>query len=146
MMVQESLEFKTLLDLTAPPEGLTQSPSIEKMSVKCTTKLEKQLKESEFGYRYSCLLELPLFDAIRKLIIDPMHNLHIGTAKSIMHNIWIKAGLLDKVRLNRINGKMSSVIIPPNVKFGRLPSIEFSKSFTAEQWMIWANYYSLYCL
>ncbi len=129
------------------PRSIAKHREDVKTILKCTTKSEKQLKESEFGCRYSCLLELPYFDAIRKLIIDPMHNLYIGTAKSIMHNIWIKAGILDKVRLNRINGKMSTVIIPPNVKFGRLPSsIEFSKSFTAEQWMIWVNYYSLYCL
>ena len=62
-----------------------------KTILKCTTKSEKQLKESVFGCRYFCLLELPYFDAIRKLIIDPMHNLYIGTTKSIMHNICIKA-------------------------------------------------------
>ena len=129
------------------PRSITTHRKDVQAILKCTTKSEQQRKESEYGCRYSCLLELPYFDAIRKLIIDPMHNLYIGTAKSIMHNIWILFGILDNAALHRINIKMSSVIIPPNVKFGRLPSsIEHSKSFTAEQWMIWVNYYSLYCL
>ena len=37
--------------------------------------------------------------------------------------------------------------MPPEVRFARLPSnMEHSSSLTAEQWMIWVNYYSLNCL
>ena len=42
---------------------------------------------------------------------------------------------------------MSSLVIPSNVRFAGLPStIESTSSFTAEQMMIWVNYYSLFYL
>ena len=36
--------------------------------------------ENESGCRYSVLLKLPYFDTPRMLIVDPMHNLFLGTA------------------------------------------------------------------
>ena len=39
------------------------------------------------------------------------------------------------------------MVIPSNVRFSSLPStIESSSCFTAEQMMIWVNFYSLFCL
>ena len=40
-----------------------------------TTKTERKKKEKELGCRYSCLLQLPYFNAVKMLIVDPMHNL-----------------------------------------------------------------------
>ena len=55
--------------------------------IKCilvhSSKSERQQKESQLGCRYSCFLQLPYFDAVCMLIIDPMHNLYLGTAKYI---------------------------------------------------------------
>ena len=50
----------------------------------CATKTERLKKESKYGCRYSCLLELPYFDAVNMLSIDPMQiciweQLHICT-------------------------------------------------------------------
>lgn len=37
--------------------------------------------------------------------------------------------------------------IPPEVRFGSLPTcMEHYSSLTAEQWMLWVNYYSIFCL
>jgi hypothetical protein len=47
----------------------------------CRTKTRKKELESLLGCRYSCLLDLPYFDAPRMLCIDPMHNLFLGTGK-----------------------------------------------------------------
>ena len=44
-----------------------------------TTTVKRQ-QELE-GCRYSVLLDLPYFDPVRMTIIDPMHNLYLGTAK-----------------------------------------------------------------
>ena len=55
-----------------------------------SSKTERQRKESQLGCRYSCFLQLPYFDAVRMLIIDPMHNLYLGTAKYIFNVIWLK--------------------------------------------------------
>ena len=47
----------------------------------CTTKTELKQTESRTGCRYSVLLKLPYFNAPRMLVIDPMHNLFLGSAK-----------------------------------------------------------------
>ena len=44
----------------------------------CRTKTEREKMESELGVRYSTLLELLYYDAIRMPVIDPMHNLFLG--------------------------------------------------------------------
>ena len=51
--------------------------------------------EREHGLRYSVLLELPYFDVVRYSVIDPMHNLLLGTAKHYSFNL---EGLLDTWR------------------------------------------------
>ena len=51
-----------------------------------TTKADLQKWESELGCRYSTLLQLPYFDAPRMLIVNPMHNLFLGSAK--IHIGW----------------------------------------------------------
>ena len=44
----------------------------------CKTKTEREKLEWETGVRYSVLLVLPYYDAIRMVLIDPMHNLFLG--------------------------------------------------------------------
>ena len=46
------------------------------------------------GCRYSCLLELPYFDPVRMLSIDPMHNLFLGTGKHILQ-LWLSLGIIN---------------------------------------------------
>lgn len=92
-------------------------------------------------------LQLPYFDPVQMVIIDPMHNLYIGTAKSIVNKIWIENGLLTQVDIKEINRRISSVVIPKAITFSSLPPmIDHCSSWTAEQVMIWVNFYSLYCL
>ena len=43
-----------------------------------TTPAQQERMESQAGLRYSSLLQLPYFDALRMLIVDPMHNLFLG--------------------------------------------------------------------
>ena len=66
----------------------------------CSTKTEQGHKESELGCRYSTLLQLPYFDAVRMLIIDPMHNLYLGTAKRIF-GIWVRRDMISTAGLMR---------------------------------------------
>lgn len=81
------------------------------------------------------------------LAIDPMHNLFLGTAKLLVSGIWIKREILNAEAIKVINRRICMLSVPPTVIFNRLPSsIEHSKSFAVEQWMVWTNYYSLYCL
>ena len=118
-----------------------------KTTLACSSKSAREHKESELGCRYSCLLRLPYFDPVRMLIIDPMHNLYMGTAKYIFNSVWVKRNIIDTNGIKKINYKITSWVISPEVRFARLPAcMEHSSSFTAEQWMIWVNYYSLNCL
>ena len=112
---------------------------------KCKTKTERANKESEIGCRFSELLRLPYFDPVNMLIIDPMHNLFLGSAKYITKEIWIKKGILNAASLDVIHERIKRVQVP--VSIGRLPArIESGTTFTAEQWMNWTLYYSVYCL
>ena len=112
-----------------------------------SSKSARAKKESELGCRNTSLLKLPYFNPIRMLAIDPMHNLYLGTAKRVFNKIWLKRGIVDSESLKKINERIRSLNVPPEVKFGRLPAcMEHSSQLTAEQWMLWVNYYSMYCL
>ena len=55
--------------------------------IKSASKTEKAKEESRLGCQYSVLLELPNFRPIEMLLIDPMHNLFLGTA-NILQEIY----------------------------------------------------------
>ena len=101
--------------------------------------------ERKYGVRNSELLRLPYFDVVKFHVVDPMHNLLLGTAKHMM-TIWKEIKILPNNALDEIQNKVDTMEVPTNV--GRLPfkiSSNFS-SFTADQWRNWVCIYSLYCL
>ena len=101
--------------------------------------------ESELGCRYSILLELPYFDPIRMTIIDPMRNLFLGSANHITKDVLIGDGLLATPSINVVHKRIKNIQVP--IDMGRLPSrIDSGSTFTAEQWMNWTLYFSIYCL
>ena len=51
--------------------------------------------ESSYGCRYSVLLELDYYDPIRMLVVDPVHNLFLGSAKHIIKSVWASQAILD---------------------------------------------------
>ena len=53
----------------------------------CATRTLQQGIERTTGIRYSVLVDLPYFDAPKMCIIDPMHNLLLGTAKHMVE-LW----------------------------------------------------------
>ena len=60
----------------------------------CNTKQKKNELESSSGCRYTCLLELPYFDPSRMLIVDPMHNLFLGSGKKML-KIWFENDIIN---------------------------------------------------
>ena len=96
-----------------------------------TTQEERNRAESQYGVRYSELLRLPYFDCIRFTVIDPMHNLFLGTAKHVMET-WIDASVLTPADLQKAQDKVDSVHVPTNI--GRIPGkiAKSSLGFTAE--------------
>ena len=104
---------------------------------------DRDRKESSAGLRYSSLLELPYFDAPRMTIVDPMHNLFLGTAKHFLHRFLIQGGKLTSRQFHIIQDRINATVTPPGI--GRIPykiSSGFS-GFTADQWKNWTNYFSL---
>ena len=113
---------------------------------KCKTPHEAGNMESQTGIKYSVLIELPYFDPIRFTVIDPMHNLFLGTAKRVMKKIWIKNDLLTKDNMRVIQARVDSMSTPSGI--GRIPR-KISSSFggfTAEQWKNWVIVFSMFAL
>jgi len=81
-----------------------------------------------------------------QLIIDPMHNLLLGTSKRILQTQWIENGLINSKDLNTIQERIENCILPVNV--GRIPR-KISSSFfnlTADEWKNWTLLFSLLVL
>ena len=64
----------------------------------CNTRSERVGIERRSGVRYSCLLQLAYFDASRMCIIDPMHNLLLGTSKKVI-DLWKTKNVLTEKQL-----------------------------------------------
>ena len=98
--------------------------------------------ERNEGCRFSVLLQLPYFDPIRMCIIDPMHNLLLGTSKHMIE-VWSSMKLIESKQLLDIQGMVDSFVTPSDV--GRIPSKIASgfSGFTVEQWRNWTILYSL---
>ena len=127
------------------PRSNEQHRSDVRRTLSCSTVTGRSKLELELGCRYSVLLDLPYFDPIRMLLIDPMHNLYMGTAKHFTFAILIGRNILSTLDLDTIKDRLDNTIVPSGL--GRLPSsISPSTFLTAEQWQNWTLYFSIYCL
>mgnify|MGYP002803532383 CR=1 FL=1 len=114
-------------------------------TLQATSESKRKQMERTFGCRYTELLRLPYYDSVRFVIIDPMHNLLLGTAKH-MFKTWTDKGILKPQNLKDIQEHIDSVVVPPDV--GRIPNkLEAGTSgMTADQWKNWTLIYSPYIL
>ena len=104
--------------------------------------------EVKYGYRFSALMHLEYFDCVRLNLIDPMHNLFLGTAKHVVKNVWISEEnpIIPKNLYGALQEKVDKCIVPSSL--GRIPykiASSFS-SFTADEWKIWTMVLSLFAL
>ena len=83
-----------------------------------TTKTEMKRIERDTGVRYSVLLKLPYFNAPRMCIIDPMHNLFLGTAQKMIQ-LW-KEDILPREKFQEIQKKVDSYVTPRGVCLAKL--------------------------
>ena len=112
---------------------------------RATTKAAQKKIEHTYGARWSELFSLSYYDAIRFVVIDPMHNLLLGTAKHVFR-LWTELGVLTTTKLDELQARVETIIVPYEV--GRIPlriSSGFT-GFTADQWKNWTTIYSLFCL
>ena len=141
----EKPDFSNLNITDWIPRTKAQCQEIGKKHRNSKTAQEQKHLEREFGIRYSVLSDLPYFDLPRMCIIDPMHNLLLGTAKHVLE-IWKTLNILSPADFDTIQERVNGFITPSDIR--RLPgkiSSGFS-AFTAEQWRNWTMYYSLVSL
>ena len=117
--------------------------SLELLSINTSSALRKA--ESDHGCRYSVLMKLPYFDAPRMLIIDPMHNSFLGSAKHFLKGL-IQRDLISESQFDLIQNRIDNFVVPSDT--GRIPHKIRSgfSSFTADQWKNWTVYFSLIAL
>lgn len=60
--------------------------------------------EQDFRVRYTELLRLSYFDPARYSVVDPMHNILLGTPK-LMIKIWKEKGYLSSIQLEKIQSQ-----------------------------------------
>ena len=111
-----------------------------------TTASAVEKAASTAGCRFSELLLLPYFDAPKMLVIDPMHNLFLGSAKYFIKDILIAMDYITTAQLETIQQRVNSISVPSGI--GRIPlKVESGFSqFTADQWKNWVLYFSLIAL
>lgn len=110
-----------------------------------STHTRREELEKKYGCRYSCLLKLPYYDAIRmSTIVDPLHNMYLGTAKHILKSTWLRT--LSDRDLRLIQSRVDQTLVSGDI--GRIPrkiASNFS-TFTGDQWKNWTNLFSLIVL
>lgn len=104
------------------------STSVNRVITICMLKLKSEQNKISvrYGVRYSCLIDLPYFNPICYAIIDPMHNLYLGTAKYMME-LWTERGILTKNDFTIIEGIVASITTPRDI--GRIP-LKIASSFS----------------
>ena len=129
-----------------PARDITVHRDISKRIKKAKTAQSRSKLETEYGIYYAILSELNYFNPITHCIIDPMHNLFLGTAKRFFKKILLARGLLNENPLKEIQARVDSISVPSTI--GRIPKKIASAfgGFTAEQWLNWTLVYSLYAL
>lgn len=80
----------------APRNNEQHRRNVDKICQSKNNRTRTQL-ESKYGCRYSVLLDLPYFDPVRMSIIDPMHNLFLGTAKRVLKKVWLERNIIKKI-------------------------------------------------
>ena len=143
--VKESFDFSGFKREEWPKREIGSHRQYATKVLRAKTRTEHDALAKKHGLYYSVLLELSYFDCIRFTVIDPMHNLFLGTAKS-MFKLWMEQGLLNKKDIQTIEKRIKEFDVGTGL--GRLPhkiSANYG-CYTASQWKNWTLIYSLYVL
>ena len=125
------------------PRTQSEFYDIAMMHKHAKTAKDRRDIEKLHGVRYSVLLSLPYYNAIRFSMVDPMHNLVLGSAKTFV-KFWVQNSSAPG-DLTSIQKKVDSFCTPSGL--GRLPcKVENGfANFKAEQWKNWILIYSIVC-
>ena len=85
------------------------------MSWKHATTLSKRREiEKKYGIRFTELLRLPYFDTVRFVVVDPMHNILLGSAKLLI-TLWKDRGIISPANFGLL--LISSLLLQISVEF-----------------------------
>ncbi|KAG2192124.1 hypothetical protein INT47_010712, partial [Mucor saturninus] len=110
-----------------------------------TTEKEREDLVKANGTRYSELHRLGYFDVVRQSIIDPMHNLLLGTCSRFV-KIWKEEGYLTKVNLEKMQVLADSVELPAGFESVDQKIASGFTNFKADNWKSWCLLYSPFVL
>ena len=130
----------------APPRDHDTHKQNALKTLTAVTPTQRHELELGTGSRFTQLMYLPYYDCVRFSIIDPMHNMFLGTTKRILHQQWLESGLISRKQLDEIQTIVAKCKIPCSA--GRIPYKIASafKSLTAEEWKNWTLLFSLIAL
>ena len=90
---------------------------------------EQIVISSSKGVCYSILLELPYLDPVLFHVIDPKHNLLLGTAKHIMQ-VWTDEKSVGTSYLKKLHNSIEKIKDPIEI-------MSSFSGFAADQWKNW---------
>ncbi|OAD66773.1 hypothetical protein PHYBLDRAFT_152043 [Phycomyces blakesleeanus NRRL 1555(-)] len=106
---------------------------------------ERAVLEKQHGTHFSELHCLYYFDPVRCTIVDPMHNLFLGTAKRMI-SVWKDLRYLPTAVLIRMQHLANGILVPPGYAV-LSTKIESGFPYTkADEWRSWCLIYSLVVL
>ena len=129
-----------------PPRTTSEHRSVATQIWKAGTLAEIKHIESQCGYHYSALLNLPYLDISGMLKVDPMHNLFLGTSKRIIKKIWIGRQIISESDLDTIQSRVHESVVPADI--GRIP-LKIKSGFAdlnADKLKNWVIYFSVFSL
>ncbi|OAD79047.1 hypothetical protein PHYBLDRAFT_164129 [Phycomyces blakesleeanus NRRL 1555(-)] len=106
---------------------------------------ERAVLEKQHGTHFSELHCLHYFDPFRCTIVDPMHNLFLGTAKRMI-SVWKDLRYLPTAVLIRMQRLADGILVPPGYA---ILSTKIESGFPymkADEWQSWCLIYSLVVL
>lgn len=111
----------------------------------CVSGTAAEKLASELGCRYTVLLELPYYSSIEMCVVDPMHNLFLGTAKRVFSK-WIENEIITSAGLQTIQTRIDEISSLSDI--GRLPGNIKSNygGYTSAQWKNFVLLFSMYSL
>ena len=111
----------------------------------CRSENAAEKLASQLGVRYTVLFELPYYTSIEMCVIDPMHDLFLGTAKRVFSK-WIEEDIITKAGLEKLQERIEDISSLSDI--GRLPGNIKSNygGYTAAQWKNFVLLFSMYAL
>lgn len=101
--------------------------------------------EKNNGTRYSELHRLKYFDVVKQTVIDPMHNLLLGTCKRMV-DCWKKQGFFSNDNLKKMQHLCDDVQLPSGYESLNKKVIGNFANMKADNWKSWCLIYSPFVL